>query len=54
MPIYKPGGHSSLNVVTLAENMLHRRPPVTPTDEILFLAHDLKMAKRVSFSIVCM
>jgi aminopeptidase N len=43
VPIYKPGGHSSLNVVTLAENMLHRRPPVTPTDEVLFLAHDLKL-----------
>jgi aminopeptidase N len=43
VPIYKPGGHSSLNVVTLAENMLHRRPPVTPTDEILFLTHDLKL-----------
>ena len=43
VPLYKPGGHSSLNVVTVAEYMLHRRPPVTPTDEMQFLVHDLRL-----------
>lgn len=43
VPLYKAGGHSSLNVITLAEYLVNRKPVVTPTDEIRYLAHTLKL-----------
>jgi hypothetical protein len=43
VPLYKPGGHSSLNVVTLAEYMLNRKPPDNPSRDVQFFIHDLKL-----------
>lgn len=41
--LYKPGGHSSLNVVTLAEYLLNRTPPTNPSQDARFLVHDVKL-----------
>jgi hypothetical protein len=43
VPLYKPGGHSSLNIVTLAEYMLNRQPPDSPSRDVRFYIHDLKL-----------
>ncbi len=43
VPLYKPGGHSSLNVVTIGEYLLNRRTPQTPGDEVWFVSHDVKI-----------
>jgi hypothetical protein len=41
--IYKPGGHSSLNVVTIAEYMLNRQDATSELDRLRLERHDLKL-----------
>ena len=41
--VYKPGGHSSLNVVTLAEYMLNRSKVPDPATDPRFILRDLKI-----------
>ena len=41
--VYKPGGHSSLNVVTLAEYMLNRSKVPDPRTDPRFILRDLKI-----------
>ena len=41
--IYKPGGHSSLNVLTVAEYMWNREDPNSGRDQLLLEVHDLKL-----------
>jgi hypothetical protein len=41
--VYKPGGHASLNVVTIAEYMLNRAKVPDPQNDWMFILRDIKI-----------